>query len=254
MLLKAGRFYLFCSDFTFSFTMRLLFITAVSIFVSVNSFAQKWQPGHFTDIKGNSDIGFIRINPPGRPVVRDEAFIEFRENDKAKPFKLSTSDLQFFVMGRDSFVVAHAPGNSNWGNREFDFVKVVLDEDLKLYIAKAGNNGRGGGFSISPGIGFGIGTGGYGSGFGAGVDAGVDIPLGGGGHGFTGRTIYYYGANTAEMQQLTQFNFIDVMSDIMGDEPDVVQAIKNNQYNMGNIDKLIAYFEKVKASHGQVKS
>jgi hypothetical protein len=44
-------------------------------------------------------------------------------------------------------------------------------------------------------------------------------------------------------------NFKDVMSDIMGDEPDVVDKIQTNQFNIFNMEKLLAYFKQVKASH-----
>src|ERR1700742_3518776 len=84
--------------------------------------AQKWLPGHFTDIKGNVETGFIRINPSAKGPVKDEGFIEFREDSKTNPFKLSASDLKSFVIGRDSFIVAHAPGNETWAKREIDFV------------------------------------------------------------------------------------------------------------------------------------
>jgi len=48
---------------------------------------------------------------------------------------------------------------------------------------------------------------------------------------------------------LTPINFNDVMSDIMGDEPEVLEKIRDNQFNLGNIQKLLAYFKQVKASH-----
>jgi len=44
-----------------------------------------------------------------------KVFIEFKEDNKSEPFKLSASDLRSFVVGKDSFVVAHAPGNETWG-------------------------------------------------------------------------------------------------------------------------------------------
>ena len=53
------------------------------------------------------------------------------------------------------------------------------------------------------------------------------------------------------MQLLTPDNFVDVMSDIMGDEPDVVDKIKQGQFILGNMPQLIAYFKTVKASHTQ---
>jgi len=41
------------------------------------------------------------------------------------------------------------------------------------------------------------------------------------------------------------------MSDIMGVQPDVVDKIQSGQFNINNVDKLIAYFKQVKAAHKQ---
>ena len=216
--------------------------------VSAKSHAQKWLPGRFTDIKGNTEAGFIRINPSAKGPVKDEGFIEFRENDKSNPFKLSASELKSFVIARDSFVVAHAPGSEQWAKRELDFVKVAVNEDIKIYVAGGAGNGKGGrGFGFSPGIGIGAGTGGY---SGAGVGVGATIPIFGGGGGSDGgneKTAWYYGENTAAMKRITNENFEDVMSDIMGDEPEVVDKIHAKVYMLANIDRLIIYFQKVKA-------
>jgi hypothetical protein len=225
---------------------RRLFIIFSFTLLTVLVQAQKWQPGRFTDVKGNIQTGLIRTNPSGKPPIKDEAFIEFKEDNKAEPFKLSASDLRSFVVGKDSFVVAHAPQNENWSRNELDFVKVVIDEPVKLYAAQAGS-GRGRGFGFSPGISTGIGTGGYGGGFGGALGGGLSIPIGG--RGGSEKTTWYFGENTAEMKRLTNENFEDIMTDIMGDEPDVVDKIRSKVYVLGNIDKLIAYFKQVTASH-----
>jgi len=226
----------------------LIILFFMLTFVSAKLQAQKWQPGRFTDIKGNTETGFIRINPSAKGPVKDEGFIEFRENDKSNPFKLSAGELKSFVAGRDSFVVAHAPGNEQWAKRELDFVKVVVNEDIKVYMAGgAGKGGGGSGFGFSPGIGIGAGTGGYGSGVGVGV--GGTIPIFGGGSGGDGgneKTAWYYGENTAAMKRLNNENFEDVMSDIMGDEPEVVDKIHAKVYMLANVDRLIVYFNQVK--------
>ena len=217
--------------------------------IAVSAKSQKWQAGSFTDVKGNKVNGLIRENPTNKGPIKDEGYIEFKDDGKTNPYKLSASDLRSFMIGRDSFVVAHAPGNSNWSKKELDFVKVALDEETKLYVANVGTGGRGGrGVGVSPEFGGGIGTGGY-----SGVGGGVAVDLGGIGSGGHGKvvTTYYYGANTATMQQLTPMNFKDVMSDVMGDEPDVVDKIQTGQFNIFTVDKLIAYFKQVKAAHKQ---
>ncbi len=221
-----------------------LFFPLAIILVSNTLFAQKWQPGTFTDIKGNKLTGLVRENPSNKGPIKDEGFIEFKDDSKSNPYKLSASDLKSFTIGRDSFVVAHAPGNSNWTKKELDFVEVALDEETKIYVAEVGTGGGGGrGVSVSPEFGGGVGTGGY-----SGAGGGIAINLGGGGKGKVMVT-YYYGANTAEMEQLTPINFKDVMSDIMGDEPDVVDKIQSGKFNITNVDKLITYFKEVKEAH-----
>lgn len=152
------------------------------------------------------------------------------------------------MVGQDSFVVAHAPHNETWTKQELDFVKVVLNEDLKLYMINGGSTG-GGGFGVHPGVSVGTGLGG--GGYGGGMGGGLGISLGGGGgrNGGSNKVTYYYGANTAEMSQLTVDNFNDIMSEIMGDEPLAVEAIRSGKFTVGNINGLIAYFKKLKASH-----
>jgi hypothetical protein len=220
----------------------LVFLTLVLNFSLV--YAQKWQPGSFTDTKGNKVTGLIRENPSSKGPIKDEGYIEVKDGDKSNPYKLSASDIQSFTIGKDSFVVAHAPGNSNWSKKELDFVKVALDEQIKLYVANVGTGSSGGhAIGVSPEFGAGVGTGGY-----SGAGGGVAVNVGDGRYGKV-ITTYYYGATTAEMEQVTPINFKDVMSDVMGDEPDVVEKIQAGQFNLNNMDKLIAYFKQVKASH-----
>jgi hypothetical protein len=240
--MKYLKITLFCVDSI----MRSILIILFFMLISISAKSQKWQPGSFTDIKGNKETGLIRENPSGKGPIKDEGFIEFKDDSKSNPYKLSASDLKSFTVGKDSFIVAHAPHNSFWTKKELDFVKVALDEETKLYVAIVGT-GSGGksGVGVAPEFGGGVGTGGY-----SGMSGGVAINLGGSGGGY-GKisTTYYYGPNTAAMEQLTPINFKDIMSDIMGDEPDVVEKIQAGQFNLGNVDKLIAYFKEVKASH-----
>ena len=101
--------------------------------------------------------------------------------------------------------------------------------------------------------GIGASTGGYGSGVGMG--AGVSVPiLGGGGGGESSRAlVYFYGENTAAMKPLTNENFEDVMSDMMGDYPEVVDKIHAKVYMLANVDRLIAYFKQVKLAESGKK-
>lgn len=211
--------------------------------IGVSAKSQSWQSGSFIDNKGNKESGLIRRT--GKQPIKDEAAIEFKDDSKANPYTLSASDLKAIIIGRDSFVVAAAPQTSDWRNY-LDFVKVAFDDDpdMKLYIFQ-GYAGGGGGGGIHPEVGVGAGTGfgGYGGGVGGGVSGGIAVPIGGG-HGGSNKVIYYYGANTAQMKPLTQSIFVDIMSQMMGDDPDIVDALHQNKYNLGNISKLIADYRK----------
>src|SRR6478735_6602721 len=112
------------NKYLFSAAFTVLFI----LLTGYKASAQKWLPGYFIDIKGVKTNGYIHSNPAGRGPIRDEGFIEFKDEEHSTPYYLSTSDLQSFVAGRDSFVVAHAPGNETWAKKEFDFVRVAVNE------------------------------------------------------------------------------------------------------------------------------
>jgi hypothetical protein len=224
---------------------RLLLILSF-IVAAVSAEAQKWQPGYFYDVQGTKNAGLIRLFPSGRAPIKDEAFFEYKEFDKASAIKISASDTRSFVVARDSFVVA---ANGGWSPYELDFVRVALNAQLRIFQAQ-GYGGNNGGSSIIPGVG--IGVGGGTGGFGGGIGGGISIPLGGGGHGGSKGSIYFYGSNTANMKPISNQEFVDVMSEVMADEPDAVEQIKLNKYNLGNIEKLIAYYNKLAASHPPV--
>lgn len=221
------------------------FIAFFMVMTSNAALAQKWLPGYFIDIKGVKTNGYIYPNPGGNGPIRGEGFIEFRDEEKSTPYALSTSDLQCFVAGRDSFVVAHAPGNETWAKKEFDFVRVAVAGSINIYATRGAGKGGGGGKKVHVSPGIGIGTGSYGTSYGG----GVGISIGGDGGGDRSKMSYYYGSNTATMQHLTNENFVDIMSEVMADEPEVVEHIRAGQFNVGSMEKLIAYFNKVQASH-----
>ena len=224
--------------------VRLILFLLLLIVAANTAMAQKWPQGYFYDTKGNKETGFINPNPKGKGPIRGEGFIEFKEDKKAETIKLSASDIRSYVIERDSFIVA---ATDRWSDNALDFVRVALDAPLKLYAAFGEGSSGGGGFSptFGGGIGTGIGSGGYGGGFGG----GISIPIGGNGSRSKSAAIYFFGTTTADMKPIGNQSFIDVMSEVMGDEPEVVEQIRAKKFNLGNIEKLIAYYRAVEASH-----
>ncbi|CAM3832281.1 hypothetical protein MUGA111182_12200 [Mucilaginibacter galii] len=219
------------------YSLIICFITLTSA-----AFAQKWQPGYFYDIKGNQVPGLIQHNPGGKGPIKNEGFIIYKDNPKANEIKLSASDIKYYVIGKDSFIVAHPPSYEVWPKGDLDFVKVELDEPLKLYTYGS-SSGGGGGFRVSPSFSGGFGTGGYG---GAGV--GINLGSGGGGGGRSSRVTYYFGTGVGDMSQVTPMNFIDVMTDIMADEPQAVEAIQQGKFNITKMLGLVNYYKQLKTS------
>lgn len=225
---------------------RLILFLLLFVVGANTAMAQKWPRGYFYDTKGNKVTGFINSYPRGKAPMKDEGFIEFKEDTKAPTIKLSASDLKSYVVGRDSFIVV---ATDRWSEKILDFVRVALDTDLKLYAAfgNVGGGGRGG-FSPQVGIGTGIGGGGYGGGFGGGVGGGISIPIGGSGRAASNE-VYFFGTTTAGMKPISNQAFMDIMVEVMGDEPEVVEQIRAKKFNLANIEKLITYYRKVEAFH-----
>ncbi len=225
----------------------LLILFLMLTFVSAKS--QKFQSGFFIDKRGQKVEGLIRTDPSGKGPIKNEGFFIYKENEKGTETRLSASDVRCFVAGQDSFVVAHAPHNESWSKQETDFVKVVLNEETKLYMINGGvtSGGGGSGFGLRPGVSVGTGLGTGGAGIGSGV--GLSFGSGGGRSGKAQKVSYYYGANTAVMNELTTENFNDAMSDVMGDEPKALEAIQSGRYTVGNVSALITYFKQLKAAH-----
>jgi hypothetical protein len=232
----------------------LIILFFMALFLTAKS--QNWQPGSFYDIKGVKSTGLISLYPGGKSPIKDEAFIGYKEDAKAQPMNLAASDLRSFNVGRDSFIVAAPQG---WSKYRLDFVHVAVDAPIRLFeVAGGGSSGGGSGFRPGISIGAGGGTGGGfngGGGFGGGMSGGISIPIGrnsgGGGSGRSGKALFFYGINTAEMKPITDENFVDVMSEIMGDEQEVVEKIKTRKFGPKSMAKLIEYYYQVSAARGQ---
>lgn len=218
-------------------------VTSLILFslLSISAVAQKWQQGYFYDKRGVKNVGYISQNPSGKGPIKNEAFIEFKEYEKDKPIKLSASDMKSYVVGRDSFVVAVSL-TDDWASEQMDFIRVAINAPLKLYMAKVGNIGaRQKAVSVSPALSTGYGSGGMGGGLGGGVSINLGKNRGGGGT----RIAYLYGESTNGMKAITEENFVDVMIEVMGDEPAAVEQLRSGKVGLRDMEKIIAYYHKL---------
>lgn len=221
--------------------MRSTLFSFLFVLIAFSASAQlglnQWDDGYFYDANGSKFIGQIVVSPSGRGPQNNEGFILYRKDKGEQKEPLSASMIRSFVAGKDSFTVAHAPRSEKWTGKSIDFVKVLVNEPLKLYATMGGGGGASPGISPSFGIG--------GGSFGSGVGGGLGINLGGG-RGGKGKSAYYYGDNPNGLTELNRDNFIQVMSEIMVSQPEIVEKIKNKKYRYGQMDQLILDFYKLK--------
>ncbi|MFD0751547.1 hypothetical protein ACFQZS_15450 [Mucilaginibacter calamicampi] len=209
--------------------------------LSFSAIAQKWQQGYFYDKRGVKNVGYVNQTPSGKGPIKNEAFIEFKEYEKDKPMKLSASDMKSYVVGRDSFVVSVSL-TDDWASEQMDFIRVAINAPLKLYMAKVGNiNARQKAVSVNPALSTGYGSGGLGGGLGGGVSINLGRNRGGGGT----HIAYLYGESTNGMKAITEENFIDVMIEVMGDEPAAVEQLRSGKVTLRDMEKIIAYYHKL---------
>lgn len=224
--------------------MRSSFLIFSFLLIAFSASAQlglnQWDDGYFYDANGQKVSGQIVVSPSGRSPQDSEGFILFRKDKGEEKEKLTASMVRSFVAGKDSFTVAHAPQSRAWPGRSIDFVKVLVNEPMKLYATTGGGGGMSPGISPS----FGIGGGSFGSGMGGGL--GINL---GGGRGGKGKNAYFYGDNPTALTELKRDEFIPIMTEIMASEPEIVEKIKNKKYKYGSMDQLVLDFYKAKEAH-----
>jgi len=253
--------------------MRKVLLLLCIFGITITAKSQTWQPGYFIDAKGVKYAGIIRPAPGGNGPIKDEAYIEFKESEFADVIPLSTSDLQSFVAGKDSFVVAKAPAKGKWTKMATDFVRIVMNEGIKIYTLRIADGKpasyKGSGHTRKlPTILTALGNGtlyanensaivkdnrvtedglikaapGY-------LQPVLQLPTyttkASNSDGNTKKR-YYYGSNPRELTYITEENFKEAIAATMKSQPKVADYILANPFGLDNIEALIAYFNKVK--------
>lgn len=216
--------------------MRYLIIISFLLIYNVSNaqllgLGNRWEAGYYYDVNGQKVNGLIDQRPSGRSPQPGEGFILFKETKDAEKQKLSASMIRSYVIATDSFTVTHNNYNELRTENGMDFIKVLVDEPLKLYAGSTHT-----GSAVRPSIGGGLGSGG-------GIGGGISINLGKGG---SSRFVYYYGTNPDMLTEVTRKNFAEIMTEIFASQPDAVEKIKNKTYKFNDIPDLVAYFNQLK--------
>lgn len=180
-------------------------------------FGKDWKQGWYYDLEGKKVTGLLYWAPPIQGLFKPKGdHILFKKDKKDDRSQISTDSLKSFVIGADTFVISHFP----------DFEKkpilqvMIAKQQLKLYFLKTKSQSY------------------TSSGFGANGMHTAPMTYGGGGT----NTSYYYGPDPEHVTELTRKTFIDVMSELMADKPEVVKSIKTKYFKFGDIDDLLTYY------------
>ncbi|MFD0765311.1 hypothetical protein ACFQZI_10650 [Mucilaginibacter lutimaris] len=181
---------------------------------------RKWYEGRLYHTNGEIFDGLVSWTPPRKGEYEDGDMVLYKRDEMAETVPVPYYKVNAFIMGNDSIVVSH-----NVLFKNSPFMTVVLDNPTKLYTNKVMKNG----------IPLMINSGGFSGGFGMGV--GVGTAIGGG-----VKTTYYYGKTADNVTKLEKKQFIEVMSSLMADKPEVVAKIKDKTFRYGDMDDLLTYY------------
>ncbi len=226
---------------SFAFSLLLAFTAHAQMF------GGKFEQGHYYDINGQKVEGLINDNTSGKGPIPNEGYIVFKEDDKAQKQQLSASMIHGFVVGVDSFIVAHAPRLGGWSKYELDFLRVVINDSTKLYTIYGGDRGKEGRGGMRPSVSTGLGIGGgYGGGLGMGLSLGSGLFGGGGG---SSHAIYYYGSGVGDMVEINKQNFVAAMTEVLAAEPEAVKKVIDKKYKLGDMEALLKYYNQLREEH-----
>jgi len=185
--------------------------------IPINSF----EKGYYYDLKDQKISGKIAKDASSRNIFADGNYILFKADTATQRIKLTPKMVKSFVIGTDSFTVSH--------DGVPQFFKVLIDhQTLKLFSVSQFNNSVG----VSTG-----------------TQTGTGLVSGG---SISKQTTYLYGPDVDHIAVMGRNNFIEVMCQLMADEPIIVQQIKDKFYRPGDMNDLLAYYNKVKQREAEI--
>ncbi|MGY4537261.1 hypothetical protein ACVW0P_001677 [Mucilaginibacter sp. UYNi724] len=201
-------------------TILIVLMLAGSFTANAQGPNREWYEGRIYHTNGEIFDGLISWVPPHKGEYEDGDMVLYRRDEMAETIPVPYYKVNAFIMGDDSIVVSH-----NVLFKNSPFMTVVLDNPTKLYTNKVTRNG----FPLM------INTGGFTGGFGIGVGLGTSV---GGGV----KTTYYYGKTPDNVTKLEKKQFVEVMSNLMADKPEVVAKIKDKTFRYGDMQDLVTYY------------
>ncbi|HEX3386984.1 MAG TPA: hypothetical protein VHS53_17410 [Mucilaginibacter sp.] len=181
-----------------------------------------WQPAHYYDVNNIKHTGYVQITTfdnltrYGNSKVKVSEWFKFEANEKAPVLELYALDMQSVVTNTDSIVVRHSFRTDRKGNVKTD---------------SAGNQYTAAGFyrvELNN------------------SDTKIYSKSMVGNNAFANYTAYYFGKDADNIYDITNDNFAQIMTGIMKDAPDLVEKIKNGDFKLRKMEKLLIAYKKEK--------
>ncbi len=197
-------------------TLLLLFcIFSITRVANAQLFRKTWETGSYTDTSGRKFSGLIFYAIPEASVFKGKGdHLLFKADKNADQQKIASDRIAAFTISTDSFTVSHVPALE-----KFPFLQIIINHQTKLYYSAIAQG------SI-PIVGAGL----IGGAIGAAALSGK------------GSTAYYFGSDADHITTLRGKNFVEAMSTVMSDKPEVVAKIRNKTFKPGSMKKLLAYY------------
>ena len=184
------------------------------LFISISAKAQGWRQGYYYDTTGVKHPGLIDISTMDNAAAYnnietiDSDFFKIKINSKVQ--EVLAFDVKAVVVDADSIIVQHSFRTKRHGIIKRDtngtpyrfaaFFQVQLDRsDIKVYSQEKAGDYQ---------------------------------------HNL-GWVAYYYGKSVDNLADLTNDNFVEVMSNIMKDSPGIVAKIQNGDFKLRKMNKLL---------------
>ncbi len=196
--------------------LLLLFIFNITLSAEAQLFRKTWEKGSYIDSSGNHFSGLIYYSLPDASVFKGKGdHLLYKTNTNADKQKIPSGQIKSFVIDTDSFTVSHSIVLE-----KFPFLQVMINHQTKLYYS-AINSGS------TPVLGAAL----IGGALGAAAMHGKNA------------SGYYYGTDEDHLNLLRGKNFVETMTMLMADKPEVVAKIKDKTFKLGSITDLLNYYK-----------
>jgi hypothetical protein len=200
--------------------LLLLCFLGISLSLKAQLFGKDWDPGYYYDKNGQKHTGLLADYIAEKSLLGVKGnYLYFKTDKKAEKIKVKAVDIQSFIIKQDTSAIIDSFTVSGAGIlHDAPFLKVLVNEPVKLYVQLSIQRSAPGGFGIS------------------GIPVGLTFSYN------MFKKAYYFGPDAARVEKLEKKNFIEAMSQVMASKPEVVTKIKDKIHRYRDIEELVYYF------------